>query len=699
MEKEMVKKGIILVILLFTVGIISFMLGNKIKSIPTVSIPGIPGGQTSKPQQTALATFASVKEFKDYLLKQPAQSFGFGGFEGGIGSDVVTNGAPMEKSSLAAPMAVGGQTADRISQTNVQVAGIDEPDIVKTDGTEIYYSGETPLAYFDGPERILNNDLPAVSNESPASAQGKIGGSAIFDDNAANSMPFYPQQKSETKIIKAFPPSELATKKISTIDKQGDLLLSNNTLVVFSNQQIYGYDVTDPKNPSQKWKADLSDNNSLLSARMYQDKVYVVTRMSLNYITPCPIQPMTMQGTAVSIRCDQIYHPIAPTSSDVTYNIMKIDMKSGAVENTTSFVGSSNESTVYMSTDSIYVTNAFTGNIVSFMFNFLKENGGLIPQEIVDRIGKLDGYDISDASKMTELGMLLEQYQSSLNNDDRLKIENEMQNKMAAYAAAHLRELEKTGIAKIQIKDFKVSANGEVPGRVLNQYSMDEYAGNLRVATTIGGGWLGFGIGSGQGGSVSDVNILDKDLKNLGSVQDLGKGERIYSARFVEDKGYIVTFKQIDPFFVLDLSNPKNPQLKGELKIPGYSSYLHPIAKNVILGIGKENNMVKLSLFDVSDASNPIEMAKYNLDEYYTEIENNPRAFLQDEKHQVFFIPGSQGGYVFSYAGNTLTLKKAISDYSIKRALYLNDYLYVIGDQKISVFNENYWTKVSELEL
>ena len=94
-------------------------------------------------------------------------------------------------------------------------------------------------------------------------------------------------------------------------------------------------------------------------------------------------------------------------------------------------------------------------------------------------------------------------------------------------------------------------------------------------------------------------------MKIEGSVVDLGQGERIYSVRFIEDKGYVVTFKQVDPFYVLDLSDPMNPEKKGELKIPGYSSYLHPITKDKILGIGEENNKVKISLFDVSDPADP----------------------------------------------------------------------------------------------
>jgi uncharacterized secreted protein with C-terminal beta-propeller domain len=178
----------------------------------------------------------------------------------------------------------------------------------------------------------------------------------------------------------------------------------------------------------------------------------------------------------------------------------------------------------------------------------------------------------------------------------------------------------------------------------------------------------------------------------------LGLTEQIYSVRFIEDKGFIVTFRQTDPFYVLDLSNPEKPELKGQLKIPGYSSYLHPITKDKILGIGKEGSNVKISLFDVSDPEKPTEISKYNLDEYWSDILNTHHAFLLDEKHQIFFLPGGRGGYIFSYKGDKLELKRAVSDINAKRAIYINDYLYIIGDNKIVVLNELNWEKINALE-
>ena len=173
----------------------------------------------------------------------------------------------------------------------------------------------------------------------------------------------------------------------------------------------------------------------------------------------------------------------------------------------------------------------------------------------------------------------------------------------------------------------------------------------------------------------------------------------IYSARFIGNRGYLVTFKQIDPFFVVDLSNPRKPEVSGQLKIPGYSSYLHPLADNLILGVGKEDQTVKLSLFDVSNPSEPKEVGRYVLSEYWTEILSTHRAFLHDSKHRVFFVPGSAGGYVMSYENNNLVLRKAVSQINAKRAVYIDDYLYIVGDNEIRVIDEKSWVESATLDL
>ena len=312
-------------------------------------------------------------------------------------------------------------------------------------------------------------------------------------------------------------------------------------------------------------------------------------------------------------------------------------------------------------------------------------------------IDKIKGYEISLSGKLNEVSLVIQNELNKLDPNARLKAEADFNNAVAIEMAKRQRDLETTRIARIALDTLSIQATGAVPGSLLNQFSLDEYNGDLRVSTTVGGNnWFSWGRG---GESVNDVYVLGSDLKKKGEVLDLGKGERIFSTRFMGDQGYVVTFRQIDPFYVLDLSNPSAPKLSGELKIPGYSSYLEKISDDLVLGVGRENNNVKVSLFDVSVASAPKEVAKYLLKDEWSEVENNHHAFMLDADNKTFFIPGSQGGYFFSYADNGLKLSSTVSQSGVTRAIYINDYYYVIGNDAIKVFDLNTWKEVGKLGL
>jgi inhibitor of cysteine peptidase len=353
-----------------------------------------------------------------------------------------------------------------------------------------------------------------------------------------------------------------------------------------------------------------------------------------------------------------------------------------------------------MSENAIYATYPKMSDPIRYMLGFFRENRSLLPEGTFERLERLSGYDIGREAKMTEFFQIVAKLSLGKDADEQLRFRNEMQNRMTTYAKEHLRELESTGIAKLSLPDLSVAANGSVPGFPLNQFSLDEYDGNLRVATTVGGRSASvFGWGGGRGTSANDVYILDADLDVEGELLDLGLGERIYAARFIGETGYLVTFRETDPFYVLDLSDPDDPRKAGELKIPGYSSYLHPLGKDMILGIGKEEDKVKLSLFDVSSPDEPREISKYSLDEYWSEAVQNHHAFLVDPEHRLFFLPGGQGGYVFSYKGNELSLAKAAKDDRVRRAVFIGDTFYIVSEDAVYAFDENTWEKVGELEL
>ncbi|MDH3683125.1 MAG: beta-propeller domain-containing protein [Acidimicrobiia bacterium] len=184
-------------------------------------------------------------------------------------------------------------------------------------------------------------------------------------------------------------------------------------------------------------------------------------------------------------------------------------------------------------------------------------------------------------------------------------------------------------------------ASGSVRGHLLNQFSLSEYDGYLRVATTDGNPWWG---GGGREQTESYVTVLAEDgnvLREVGQVGGLGRGEQIFAVRFLGDVGYVVTFEQIDPLYALDLSDPSDPRVLGELKIPGFSSYLHPVGEEHLLGIGTDGDEdgftsgAVISLFDVSDLSDPTRVAKLNFDQAielregssYTPVSHDAKAF------------------------------------------------------------------------
>lgn len=189
--------------------------------------------------------------------------------------------------------------------------------------------------------------------------------------------------------------------------------------------------------------------------------------------------------------------------------------------------------------------------------------------------------------------------------------------------------------------------SGRVPGWMLNQWSMSERDGYLRVASTTVPPWESGGGASGE--SESFVTVLDEnggELTRVGQLGGLGLDEQIYAVRFFDDVGYLVTFRQVDPLYTLDLSDPTAPKLAGELKIPGYSAYLHPVGEGLLLGVGQDADVdgatkgAQLSLFDVSDPSAPSRIATHDLGRNaYSEVEWDHHAFFFDAATGVSITP------------------------------------------------------------
>ncbi len=298
---------------------------------------------------------------------------------------------------------------------------------------------------------------------------------------------------------------------------------------------------------------------------------------------------------------------------------------------------------------------------------------------------------------------------------------------------------QETSIHKFSLNKGKIGYLGvmNAPGTILNQFSMDEFEKNFRIATTTGH------ISRGGGTSKNNIYIFGEDLKMKGKLEDLAPGEKIYSARFMGKKGYLVTFKKVDPLFVIDLSNPEKPKVLGKLKIPGYSDYLHPIDETHLIGIGKDTieaeqgdfawyQGIKIAVFDVSDVEHPKEMYKeiigdrgtdsYALQDHKAFLYNKEKnllvipvrlAEISEEQKQAYENNGRnwgvpygefvfQGAFVYNLSlENGFELKGTITHeddnqaakksgyyyYSggneVKRSLFIEDVLYTISNNKI----------------
>lgn len=269
---------------------------------------------------------------------------------------------------------------------------------------------------------------------------------------------------------------------------------------------------------------------------------------------------------------------------------------------------------------------------------------------------------------------------------------------------------------------------GSVGGHPLNQFSMDEYDGNFRIAVTQ--------PDYQHDTTSNNVYILNDEMETVGKLEGLAPGEHIYSARFQGDRAYLVTFKTVDPLFVIDVSDPTSPKELGYLKIPGFSNYLHVWKDGLVLGIGKDtfekddrayHKGIKIALFDVSDVSKPIEKATYylgdrgtvsdalydhtklmvNVSEGFIGLSANvfelPEHLKEDERAYGEFL--HNGWYIFDITNDAITERGHVlhnggvrhEDY-VQRAAYTGDTIYTISFYEIIASNLETLDKKSSLE-
>ena len=508
-----------------------------------------------------------------------------------------------------------------------------------------------------------------------------------------------------TLVIADAYPAEMA-KIVSKTTIKGqpvELFVKEDKLVIFSTLQdevlvkpaksavpvpywhqvtrVYIYSISDRSNPILL--NNITVSGTYYDARMIDNYVYLITSESVTWYLDEPAIPEVRIADGRVIHPDVYYFDI-PEPFYVYHTISSIDIaRDGNIKAETFLLGQT--TTLYVSVDNLYMAYRKTAPIYRLI------EGAPVPQTLGEK-------EVQD------------------------------QDRTIIY---------KFGISNGEINYLGM---GDVPGHLLNQFSMDEFNQNLRIATSVEG-WTPT-----RSFQFNNVYVLDESMNTIGGLENIAPNESIYATRFIGDRLYLVTFKRIDPFFFIDLSNTKNPSILGKLMIPGFSDYLHPYDQNHIIGIGKETEEnqwggvsiagLNIALFDVSDVNDPKLIDKVEIGESGTDSEalNDHKAFLLDKNKNILVIPVRdvkntvlsaekypsytqkiwQGAYVFAVSPDTgFTLKGTITHTSdaesyyywgspdaVRRSLYMDDVLYTISSQEIVMSNMNNLSeRINEINL
>lgn len=526
----------------------------------TVTQPDVP--LTSGP---GIQRFASCTALKNQIAKAP-------GYERTVmdqGLSVTLMPMAMQKSAMPSATNAAGAVAESsadYSQTNVQVKGVDEADIVKTDGAYAYH---------------LTKNRLAISSVTPADGAMLKSVTELEKDMGAQDL--YIQGDRIMVVGTKWEEQVYPMPLVKGIASRSMPWRGQSITVV----QVW--DISDRANPKKLRTVEF--DGSISSSRMIGGITYLVMNASSPWdeLQVLPGEKELVPGyrddkTGTSFKpmvpCGDVgYFDIQPTRDYLA--VASVPM-SGQGEVKRAVVLGSSE-TVYASLDNLYVA---------------RQDWSQSPVRD-SLLGETDAND-------------------------------------------------KTAIYKFALKDGQIAykAKGTVPGHLLNQFSLDEDNGNLRVATTKGEVW------NEKTPSTNNIYILGSDLKQRGSIERIAPGEKIYSVRFMGARGYMVTFKKVDPFFVLDLKDPDAPKILGKLKIPGYSDYLHPMDENHIIGVGKNADDaaeqsfawyqgMKMAIFDVTDVANPKEMWKTEIGDRGTDSPalQDHKAFLYSPEKQLLALP------------------------------------------------------------
>jgi inhibitor of cysteine peptidase len=641
--------------------------------------------------------FSSADEIRDYLKNntQLAQDMYYR--TNGAGATVPAPVMAVQESSAkgvsssgALPSAEGVGSYD-YSQTNVQVAGVDEPDFVKNDARYIY---------------VISGNMLTIVDAFPAASASVVSKTELEDtprELFINGDRLVLLKTGSSEItVSGTSEGTNAVEKVAIMPPRYPYYRSAPvTHAVF-------YDISDRAHV--KVLKDYTIDGDYVNARMIGTTVYLASRESVYPYDDRIIVPVVRENSKVIATPDVYYFDNPERQYDFT-TVTSFDVGNGAAKDAKTYlVGSGN--IVYVSADAMYVSYQKYNYIYRPMWGIAEP----AMEGVQSSVGSASGVaKVSSAAPAQDF--------NTMSESEKQAVIEEM--KTGEQESLRKREIDQstTVIHKIGINNGAVTyiAKGVVSGYLKNQFAMDEYSNNLRVATTSD-------VWTNQGQyEYNNVFVLDSAMKMIGSLTHIAEQEKIYSTRFIGDQLYMVTFKRIDPFFVIDLSTPSNPKILGKLKIPGYSDYLHPYDKNHIIGIGKETGTndwggvsikgLKLALFDVSDVEHPKQIDKVEIGDPGTDSAalSDHRAFLFDKNKNLLVIPARvvktadiadkyisdqqqiwYGAYVFGVTPETgFVLRGTVehstgggytwygSPYDVKRSLYIGDTLYTLSQKQI----------------
>ena len=524
------------------------------------------------------------------------------------------------------------------SETNVQVAGIDEGDIVKTNGKHIFIlrGGNLIVVLPDGDETSVLSDTKVCDTKYTSEERG------AYDDKNYRYISFY-ETPYELYIFDDYVAVTSYYNHYSNYMADGIRKHEEASIT-----KLYIYDVSNPTSPALLH--ELGQDGSYLTSRLVGGTLYL---LSTHYVydpvegdadTFVPALYRDAERCLIEPECIAIMPNISSRSYTV---ISAFDIESGETIANQTVLG--NGGTVYMNHDNLY----------------------------------LAGYNYA-YSESTPY-------------------------KKGIYSVVDYTSESTTDITRFDISDGGItfSASASVPGSLMDQFAIDEYNGYLRLVMNVSReswsvyldadfGWENYDWGENY--TANSLYILDQTLNMVGSIEGLAKDEYLYSARLEGDIGYFVTFRQVDPLFAVDLSDPTAPKILSELKIPGFSEYLHPYLEGRLFGLGMDANAetgrtngMKMSMFDTSDPTDVTEKHVLKLDSYYSAAMYNHRAILISAEKDIIAFPDDTGYTVYGYSDERGFYKKAHVDSGgwndNARGLYIGNTAYIISDSLITVID------------